>query len=109
MIPRMTLTVKRPAAGTWVKGVFVPGTATQMTIRASVQPATKNDIEFLPEGRRNSKSYALFTDTRLNMVTTSNPDIITIYSEDFELMREEVWQNGLINHYKYIVAKIGQP
>ena len=109
MIPRMVVTVHRLAVGSYIKGVFTEGAASTETIRASVQPASPNDLQSLPEGRRNSKAYRLYTDTRLRLVTTSNPDKVVLFGEDYEVTTEEIWQNNIINHYKYIVTKIGNP
>jgi hypothetical protein len=109
MIPRMALTVSRLAVGTYVKGVFTEGTTSAIVITASVQSASPHDLESLPEGRRNAKTYRLYTDTRLRLVTMSNPDKVGIFGETYEVNLENAWQNGLINHYKYIVTKIGEP
>jgi len=106
MIPRKLLIVTQHLPGTYVKGVYAPGTTTSTTIFASVQPATKNDIESLPEGKRNSKSYALFTNSDLPMVSLSTPDTVMIEGETYEMVRKEPWRNNVISHYKYIVVKV---
>jgi hypothetical protein len=37
---------------------------------------------------------------------TQNPDIAIVDGMQFEVIMEASWQNNVINHYKYIVAKI---
>lgn len=109
MIPRMAVVLHRLTAGSYTKGVFTEGTPSTEQIFSSVQSATPHDLESLPEGRRNAKAYRLYTDTKLRLVTASNPDKVELYGENYEVNYEGVWQNGLINHYKYLVTKIGEP
>jgi len=104
---RSAFTVKRMAAGTWVKGKFTEGAVTSFSIMASVQPLKGKEIELLPEGRRQSQAVNIYTDTQLNTTTaTTNPDILTAFGFDFEILTVEPWQSNVINHYKCIgVAK----
>lgn len=102
---RKTLTRYTKDVGTVVDGHFVEGITTESTIQASLQALKPEDIQQLPEGRRNSKIFFLFTDTKLNLVTSANPDLIVVNSENYEVDKEEAWQNGVINHYKYLIVK----
>jgi hypothetical protein len=103
---RKQLIRKTKAAGTIVNGVFVDGATTPTNIMASVQPLKPHEIEHLPEGRRDSQAYWLFTDTKLNTVTSANPDLITIDNEDYEVNKIEPWQNNVLSHYKVLVVKV---
>lgn len=103
---RKSFVVKVAATGTWSNGIFTPGTPTTTNILASIQPLKPEDIQQLPEGRRNSKLFWIFTDTKLNDVTTKNPDKVVINGEDYEVDKIEAWQNGVISHYKVLVIKI---
>ena len=103
---RRTLIRKTKVPGTIVDGVYTDGAITPTDILASTQPLTPHEIQQLPEGRRNSKSYWIFTDTALNMITSANPDLIEIDSKDYEIYKVEPWQNGLLNHYKCLVVEV---
>ncbi len=103
---RRPLVVKRKTTGSYVDGEWIEGTTTTIDITASVQPLKPEEVQFLDEGRRNSSSYFLFTDTKLNLVTSANPDLVTINGVDHEIQKEESWQNNVINHYKYRVLQI---
>jgi hypothetical protein len=103
---RKSFTVKTKAAGTVVDGFFVEGSVTTSTIQASLQPLKPEDIQQLPEGRRNSKLFFLITSSKLNLITSANPSIVTVDTEDYEVDKEEIWQNNVINHYKYLIIKI---
>lgn len=103
---RRQLTIYRKAEGTVTDGFYSEGSPSEETIMASVQALKPEDVQQLPEGRRNSKLFFIFTDTRLNLVTSANPDIVVVDSENYEVDKEEVWQNGVINHYKYLIVKV---
>ena len=112
MIPKKTLSLKRFAAGDYsaTTGDWVEGAEdTSENIEASVQPLRGKEMELLPEGRRESQAYKLYTGTQLFTVKTSptnNPDQIQIDSNWFEVLIVEPWQNTIINHYKVIVVEL---
>jgi len=106
---RKPITVKRPTAGSYVNGLWVAtSTPTEIIIQASVQPATTEDLQSLPEGRRQLGAYKLYTDTQLQSVleNANNPDIVVINGEDYEVAQVEPWQNGIVNHYKILAVRI---
>ena len=103
---RRQLTIYRKAIGTITDGFYNEGVPVQDTIMASVQALKPEDVQQLPEGRRNSKLFFIFTDTHLNLVTSANPDIVVVDSENYEVDKEEVWQNNVLNHYKYLIVKV---
>lgn len=107
---RMPLTLYRQNPGAYVNGIWVPASETAIQITASVQPTTGEEMLSVPEGRRNRKTYSLFTSTKIDVIhgvnNTTNPDQIIIYGERYEVVRVEVWQNnppvfGIVNHYKF--------
>lgn len=104
---RKPITVTARSTGTLVDGIYIDGVSTVSTIQASVQPAGDNDIKTLPEGRRERKAYRLYTDSSLiSLQESQNPDRVTLYGEDYEVITKDPWQNNVIPHYKYIVVKI---
>lgn len=109
MIPRKTLEVTRFTAGLRDKGQWQEGTPSNFNITASVQPLKPREMEMLPEARRNSQSYRLYTDTLLKTVNKVNgisPDKVEIDGENFEVFSVGHWQNNIIPHYKVIVIKL---
>ena len=112
MIPKKTLTVTREDTDTGAynaDGDWVKGTTSQFTITASVQPLTGKEMELLPEGRRESQSYKLYSATKLLTVKTApkdNADLVTYDGRNFEVLIVEDWQNSIINHYKIIVVEL---
>ena len=106
---RKTIPCTRTAAGSYVNGIWVEGTATPFTIEASVQPLRAKEMIMVPEARRNSASYRLYTDTELFTVrpnVTTSPDRVTLFGETYEVLICEPWRNDVISHYKAIVVKL---
>ena len=103
---RRAFVVKRKATGSITNGIFTEGATSTINITASIQPLKPSEIQQLPEGRRNRKVFWVITSTKLNVVSTTNPDIITVGTENFELDSAEEWQNNVINHYKYMAMKV---
>lgn len=96
-----TLAGEIPGEPTVSGGVLIPGTPTAYEIKASVQPSSSSDLQMLAEGRRVYKSYTLFTKQLVKEQYT-----LTIYGDLYECVHAEVWQNGILPHYKAIFQKV---
>jgi len=109
---RSPLTIYRQNPGSYVNGVWVQVGETAIPITASIQPTTGEEMLSLPEGRRNRKTYSLYSSTKINLISTgTNPDQITIFGERYEVVRVEPWQNradifGIINHFKFFAQAL---
>lgn len=77
-------------------------------VYASVQPTSERDLKTLPEGRYQYDSYTLFSsyDGLVSYEETKTGDKVILNGEEYEVVAKRPWQNGVINHYKYIVAKL---
>ena len=111
---RKPQTITRTSAGAYVNGIFVagtPSTPSSITIQASVQPATGEDIKALPEGRRLDDYVKVYTDSDLQMLqesTGKQPDRLTWRGHTYECISADVRQMSVINHFKYIFSKVSQ-
>lgn len=112
---RVPLNIYRKSIGSYINGRWVEGVETIIPITASIQPTIGEEMLSLPEGRRNRKTYSLFTSTPIDVIhglnNSANPDQIEIYGERFEVTRVEVWQNnppvfGVVNHYKFYASAL---
>jgi len=112
---RVPVNLYRRNAGTYVSGRWVEAGETLIVITASIQPTTGEELLSLPEGRRDRKSYALFTSTEIELIhgvnNSTNPDQVEIFGERYEVTRVEVWQNnppvfGIVNHYKIYASAL---
>lgn len=106
-----SLEVTRYDSVSIVKGRHVPGSDATSTINisASVQPLSGSEISTLPENRRETSSYKIYTETELKTASGSEnlkPDRLTLYGKLFEIIQVKGWQNGLIPHYECIASEI---
>lgn len=108
---RIPLVAYRKLPGSYVNGRWVEGGETSFTITASVQPSNGDEMQMVPEGRRNRKVYTLYTSYLINTVTDTNPDQLVIYGDRYEVIRVENWHNNPsvffpVNHYKFIAMAL---
>lgn len=108
-----TVTVKRYTNGNYdtPDGSWQEGTESTFTIKCSWQPATGDDLKAIPEGRRSSSMYKLYTSTKLRTTDQLSqlPRDIVISSEngfEYELNETADNQNGIVSHYKYIATRV---
>lgn len=106
---RKPFTVKRVTAGTYVNGIFVPGTNSTFTIQASIQPLSDIDLSTLPEGQREGDIIKIYTDANLNGIGASGsgqePDKVVWLGDDYTISAKSVRQMGVISHYRYFAIK----
>lgn len=110
---RKTYTVKRMTGGNFINGRYVDNHEPEMlSISASVQSASSYNLGIiqahLPEGKSISDSRILYTSTELKTVNVAeniNADIVIINDKEFEVIKCWPNQNGVINHYRVLVAK----
>lgn len=107
---RQTLSIKRRAAGTLSNGIYSEGAVSSIAITASVQPAGSKELQALPEGRRASQAFRLYTSTELFTASVGgrNADRVTLFGSEFEVVAVDVWQNGIMPHYKVIVSRVAE-
>lgn len=85
--------------------------STMDTITGSVQPLNGKDTQFLPEGRRDTGLMKVYSNSPLavSIEGTGKPGDVVIWAgKKWEVIQELVYANGLIDHYKYIAAYIGE-
>ncbi len=105
---RRPLAANRKPIGSYVDGVWVEPEGLAFTVLASVQPATPEDLQSLPENRRTLATYRLYTDTQLfrALEGVRNPDTVIINGEEYEIAQVSAWQNGIIGHYKCLAVRV---
>lgn len=100
--------LKRRSAGSYVDGVWVNGIETSRTIKASVQPATHEQLLNLPEAQRTKSTLAIFTTEALNTVNLSNKisaDRIEYNGETYEVQQVSPWVHRKLGHYEVLAVK----
>lgn len=101
--------LKRFAASTVVDGLHVVGAATSSVIRGAIQPTTGEDLLSLTEGQREKVSYKVYSVTELKTNSkklNQKADILTIYSEDYEVQTVQNHYGLGLSHWKAIVTRV---
>ena len=110
LINPIPFTFKRQSAGSYIKGKWVPGSLVDIVSSGTKQPMSGEEMQSLPEGRRERKSFKMYLDTEVYTSRSSlncGPDTIDFNGETFEVVQVLPYGSGLINHFKVIVQKQG--
>lgn len=110
---RKPQTITRTTAGAYsnVTGYFVDGVTSNLTIQASVQPMSGEDMKTLPEGKRLSDFVKVYTDSDLQVlgeVAGLIADRLAWRGHTYECISADVRQMDVISHFKYIFSKVTQ-
>lgn len=96
--------------GSYVNGVWTKAESAS-TFEGSVQPVTGKEVESLPVGREDRGKVKVYSNTPLNVSTEAqghSGDIVIWEGQKWEVIFELKYQNGLIDHYKYIAEYRGE-
>jgi hypothetical protein len=113
---RKPFTVKRVTPGHYNDaGDWVDGTESIINIQASKQPATIEEQQTLPEGRRKGETFKYYTNIELSAATQADgdidpksADIVVTARGNYEVIDCRVHQSNVINHYKVFAVKVGE-
>ena len=100
---------KTPRTGSYVGGKYQIVLGIPESIRGTFQPATGDDLQSLPEGRRLDQTFRIFTKSQLTGPTQDNQgagDLITVFGNDYEVVQVQPWQNTIISHYSALVQGV---
>lgn len=105
---RRTLTVTRTEPGQYVDGIWQEGAASTFEGKYSVQPTSPDDMQRVPEGRRDRVAYTLYGDPALRQADDdagTNADRVEIDGASFEVSATQEWRNGIVPHHQAVVTK----
>jgi len=108
---RSAVVIKRPRAGTYDQhGRWQEQQKDELTVTASVQPASAKDLEDVDEGRRTKENIKVYTQTLLKTASVSDirqPDIIEWEGIEYEVHSVTNW-GEVGGYYKALASKVGQ-
>lgn len=117
---RKKVTIRRKfGGGVGDDGVYVPGAAEKIVIRASVQPLNKNDREHyeqaLPEGARTANLLKIYTNYPVRTARqataaseANEADVLDYLEQYWKIIMVDSYQSGVISHYKAIVQEVDE-
>lgn len=107
---RTPIILRTFADGLYVNGRWVEGSFIDSTITASIQPIVGEDLQLVPEDRRESETYKMYTSTKVKTITDANPNQVLFFDKIFVVIQVFPWQNTSIffpvQHYKYICMRL---
>lgn len=107
---RSPITLRTFTVGSYVNGRWVEGSFTDSPITASIQPLIGEELQELPEDRRGTESYKMYTSSVIQTITDANPNQVLFHGKTFEVIQVFPWQNTSIffpvQHYKYICMRL---
>ena len=110
MLGTATHTWRRFAAGSaGTDGRFVEGSITTSTLRGSLQPATGDDLQTLPEGDRTKRVRVLYTATALRTVSQADrtsADQVTVDGDWFEVREVQPYGTTALAHTRAILVAV---
>lgn len=107
LLGNSTITRIRRAAGTNVKGKYVPGAETRMDIpRCSVQPLKPREVESLPERLQEGAEFKLYAAHDIDLRLSGGlPDLVEYGGEVYRVYALSTYPNGLIRHGKWLLVR----
>lgn len=106
---RKPFVCKRYASGSRTDGHWIEGGTSEITFTASVQPIRPEEMSLVPELRRDTARFALFTTFYLRTADderATNADRVVIDGIEYEVFAVDIWQNDVIPHYRALVATV---
>lgn len=104
------ITVYRKTQGSYVNGIFVPGTETQITRNVNIQPVKPSEIMMMPESERTKEWYKIYCAEDLRTLQEGasgwSADEFIWQGYRYRVMKVSVWNMGTLNHYKAWAARI---
>ena len=108
MIGMATHTWRRFAVGSaGTDGRYVEGSITTDTLRGSLQPATGDDLQTLPEGDRTKRVRVLYTATALRSVdqdARTSADHVSVDSDWYEVREVKPYGTTPLAHRRVILV-----
>ncbi len=105
----ITVTVNRYGAATLNRGQFTATTTPIVITDANIQPASKEDILRLPEGKRHKDVQIIFTATELFSAGnggTSKGDRVEYDGREYEVFFTNTYRMGVLDHTEAIMVEV---
>ena len=99
-----TYTARHAAPGTWSAGVYTPGTETTYTVVGSLQPASGEQLQLLPEGARSDTRWLLYCDAQQPEIVLA--DIVEVSGADYLVTHVEDWTGHRPAHRVYALGEV---
>lgn len=105
------ITITRTVGGSYVKGGWVKGVPTTLTVKANVQPVLKGtDTLLVPEADRSKEMIKVYTTSpllqRKEGASPNEGDRISYDGKTWEVMKVISYKMGVLDHFKSIAVRV---
>jgi hypothetical protein len=110
-VGKVSLTLTRYNAGSYINGLWVNGSTTTPVIQANVQPLKGEEILDLPEGQRDKKAITLYTASLIKAPDESaqtRGDVFTFDGDTYEVKVVRKWSMGVRDHYQALACRVDE-
>jgi len=101
--------VIRREPGEYIRGRYSQPEPREFQTRGSIQPATDDEIQLLPEGTRSDGAVSIWTecDLKIGSLRDQEPDHVLFNGIEYEVRAEADWfHHGAFR--RYVAGKAGQ-
>ena len=107
---RSTELIKISSTGQLVKGRWVEGEESRSEFLGSWQPASGQDLQKLPEGKRSDETFKCFAPIEMTFTAADaekgvSGDKIEKDGKRYEVILAAPWDNGLLPHWELLCKK----
>lgn len=104
---------RRDTGGYDSRGIWETTSSATGTVQGSMQPASGDDLEALPENERKTGLYKVYIDFSEQLIappegSNQKGDILTWLGGLYQVTKEAEFNNGLLPHRKYFAQYIGE-
>jgi hypothetical protein len=104
------ITIYRKTQGSYVDGIYVPGTETQVTRNVNIQPLKPSEIMLMPESERTKEWYKLYCAEDLLTLQEGasghDADEFVWQGYRYRIMKVKNYAMGILNHHCAYASRI---
>lgn len=107
---KIPLTVSRQSAGSYVRGVWVEGTTTEVEVEVNIQPVKPHEVQMMPESDRTREWYKVYCADELRTkqegANGHGPDRFEWQGHTYEIMKVQNYSMSILDHWKAWAARV---
>jgi hypothetical protein len=96
--------IRETKSGSYVRGIWTPGKASEFEIQATVEPLDGQDLLLIPEGERTKEMIRIYSELELKTADEAcarKADVVRYQGKLYEVHKVKTWTQ-LIPHFETI-------
>lgn len=108
---KIPLAISRQSAGSYVRGVWVEGTTTEVEVEVNIQPVKPHEVQMMPESDRTREWYKVYCADELRTKQEGDgghgADTFEWQGHTYEIMKVQNYAMDILSHHKAWAARRG--